>query len=224
MKLLLVSPPILKQVDENQSFILKTDASNYALGAVLIQGEKEQEHPIEYASRLLKPAERNYSTTEREALAVVWAVHKYRGYIEGAQVTILTDHQPLKWLFSIKTPTGRLARWALQLQSYNLKIEYVPGRQNIVADTLSRPPCELETHKDVCECFAFSIDLPHEGTADFKNAQLEDEDLNIIINAFEKANENVYRYTNRGYIMFDGVLYHFGSDDEAENGQLVVPK
>ena len=133
LKLLLVSPPILQQVNEKLPFCLKTDASNYAIGAVLLQGEKDQEHLIEYASRLLKAAERNYSTTER---AVVWAVSKYRGYIEGAEVLVLINHQPLKWLLSLITPRGRLARWALQLQSLNLTFGYTPGRQNVVADTL----------------------------------------------------------------------------------------
>ena len=83
MKKLLTSPPVLKHLSENATFYLKTDASNYALGAVLCQGEKEEEHPIEYVSRLLLPAERNYSTTKREAFAIVWAVQKFRGYIKS---------------------------------------------------------------------------------------------------------------------------------------------
>lgn len=150
LKNLLVSPLILQQVDEKKPFYLKTDASNYALGAVLLQGEKEDEHPIEYASRLLLPAERNYSTTEREALAVVRAGKKICDYIEGSELHVLTDHQPLKWLFSLKSPTGRLARWALQLQPYNIQFGYTPGKKNVVADTLSRPPCN--THSNVsCE-------------------------------------------------------------------------
>lgn len=76
----LISPPILKQADGTNPFTIRTDASNYALGAVLLQGKSPDEHVIEYASRLLIPAERNYSTTEREALAVVWALEKFRGY------------------------------------------------------------------------------------------------------------------------------------------------
>ncbi|GFS92598.1 retrovirus-related Pol polyprotein from transposon 297 [Trichonephila clavipes] len=110
------------------------DASNYALGAVLLQGEGSDEHPIEYASRLLTPAERNYSTTEREALAVVWALKKFRGYIEGTEITVASDHQPLKWLLNLKSPTGRLARWALEIQSFNLKAQYIPGKANVVAN------------------------------------------------------------------------------------------
>ncbi|GFS60073.1 transposon Tf2-9 polyprotein [Trichonephila clavipes] len=72
LKNCLTTPPVLKQADGTQPYIIRTDASNYALGAVLLQGEESDEHPIEYASRLLTPSERNYSTTEREALAVVF--------------------------------------------------------------------------------------------------------------------------------------------------------
>lgn len=97
LKTLLTSAPILKQAVDDEPFVLKTDASGYALGAVLLQGEGANEHPIEYASRLLSNAEQNYSTIEREALAIVWAVQKFRGYIEGASVKLITDHQPLKW-------------------------------------------------------------------------------------------------------------------------------
>ncbi|GFW78890.1 retrovirus-related Pol polyprotein from transposon 17.6 [Trichonephila clavipes] len=135
----LTTPPVLKQADGTKPYIIRTDASNYALGAVLLQGEGSDEHPIEYASRLLTPAERNYSTTEREALAVVWALKKFRGYIEGTEITVASDHQPLKWLLNLKSPTGRLARWALEIQSFNLKVQYIPGKANVVADMLSRP-------------------------------------------------------------------------------------
>lgn len=95
MKSLLTTSPVLQQADETKPFIIRTDASGYAIGAVLVQGEKEEEHPIEYASRLLIPAEQNYSTIEREALAVVWAINKFRGYVEGSEVSIASDHQPL---------------------------------------------------------------------------------------------------------------------------------
>ncbi|GFT03324.1 retrovirus-related Pol polyprotein from transposon 17.6 [Trichonephila clavipes] len=95
LKQCLITPPILRQVDPKKPFIIRTDASSYALGAVLLQGESPtDEQPVEYASRLLSSAEKNYSTTEREALAVVWALNKFRGYIEGAEITVASDHQP----------------------------------------------------------------------------------------------------------------------------------
>ncbi|GFX90565.1 retrovirus-related Pol polyprotein from transposon 297 [Trichonephila clavipes] len=142
LKSKLASPPVLKPADGTKPFVIRTDASSVALGAVLLQGEKDEEHPIEYASRLLSSSERNYSTTEKEALAVVWALEKFRGYVEGQTIRLSSDHQPLKWLLSLKSPTGRLARWALQIQSYNLTIDYIPGRSNFIADLLSRPTSE----------------------------------------------------------------------------------
>ncbi|GFX94771.1 retrovirus-related Pol polyprotein from transposon 297 [Trichonephila clavipes] len=104
LKQCLVSPPILKQADFSKPFLIRTDASNYALAAVLLQGEDKEEHPVEFASRLLNPAESNYSTTEQEALAVVWALNKFRGYIDGASITVASDHQPLRWLMKLKSP------------------------------------------------------------------------------------------------------------------------
>lgn len=142
LKIALTSAPILGQLDDSLPLTLKTDASGYALGAVLVQGIMDNEHPIEYASRLLTAAERNYSTIEREALAMVWALEKFRGYIEDKEIQVVTDHQPLKWLMSIKSPSGRLARWALRIQAFNVQIQYTPGRTNVVADTLSRPPID----------------------------------------------------------------------------------
>ncbi|GFW52877.1 retrovirus-related Pol polyprotein from transposon 17.6 [Trichonephila clavipes] len=96
---------------------------HYALGAVLLQGESPtDEQPVECASRLLSSAEKNYSTTEREALAIVWALNKFRGYIEGAEITVASDHQPLKWLMNLTSPTGRLARARDGHFKYNLTI------------------------------------------------------------------------------------------------------
>ncbi|GFX45425.1 retrovirus-related Pol polyprotein from transposon 297 [Trichonephila clavipes] len=122
LKQCLVSTQILKQADFSKPFLIRTDASNYALRAVLLQEEDKEEHPVEFSSRL-NPAERNYSTTAREALAVVWALTKFRGYIDGASIIVASDHQPLRWLMKLKSPTRRLARWALQLQSLNLNME-----------------------------------------------------------------------------------------------------
>ncbi|GFS74448.1 retrovirus-related Pol polyprotein from transposon 297 [Trichonephila clavipes] len=125
--------PYLDDIIVWSETLKNTYVSNYTLGAVLLQGEGSDEHPIEYDSRLLTPAEHNYSTTGREALAVVWALKKFRGYIEGTETT--SDHQPLKWLLNLKSPTGRLLRWALEIQSFNQKVQYIPGKANVVADT-----------------------------------------------------------------------------------------
>lgn len=106
-------------------FILQTGVSAYVLGAALLQGEGQDECPVEYAIRILSPAEMNDSTTETEALAVVWVVSRFRGYLEETLVIIITDHQPLNWRMFLKS---RWASWALKLKPYDLRIEYTPGR------------------------------------------------------------------------------------------------
>lgn len=226
LKQRLSSAPILIQADYSKPFILRTDASSYALGAVLLQGEGNEERPIEYASRLLIPAERNYSTTEREALAVVWAVERFRGYIEGHEVIVGSDHQPLKWLLTLKSPSGRLVRWALKLQCFNLKFQYTPGKANVIADTLSRPTCE-EGNKDECGLCSVIIDLPARSPADLRRAQLDDLELKKIISELEDTSDadsiGVKRWSERGYFLQQGVLYRYNPDVDTEEPQLVVP-
>ncbi|GBM26817.1 Transposon Ty3-I Gag-Pol polyprotein [Araneus ventricosus] len=182
-----------------------------------------EKHSIEYASRLLNSAERNYSTTEREALAVVWALNKFRGYIEGSKITVASDHQPLNWIMKLKSPSGRLARWALQLQSFDLNLEYIPGKSNVVADMLSR--LDYDQKIPSCEENTVSIDFPARSPMEIREEQLKDEDLRKIIRCFENDDKNVNHanWLERGYLMNQGVLYRFSHDSESEEAQLVVP-
>jgi hypothetical protein len=136
LKEALTSTPVLAQPDFGRTFQLYTDASNTALGAVL----EQDGHPICYASRSLNQNERNYSATERECLAVLWAIAKFRKYLLGRRFTVFTDHHSLKWLLSTTNLSGRLARWSLTLQEYNMDIQHRPGRSHSNADALSRLP------------------------------------------------------------------------------------
>lgn len=147
---------------------------------------------MEYASRLLIPAGRNYSTTEKEALAVVWAVEQFHGYIEGFKVLIRTNHQTLKWLLSLKSPSGHLARWALKLQPYDLEVGYTPGKINVIADTLSRPPIDNLT--DDVEINEIRIQIPTRSSAEIRKAQTEDAEVKKIIDAFEINDESMIRW------------------------------
>lgn len=148
----LVSAPILSCPDFEKHFYLQTDASNTGLGAVLYQKYEEGDKVIAYASRSLTPAERKYSTTEHECLAVLWAVERFRPYLEGMPFTVLTDHQSLKWLHNLKDPQGRLARWAIKLQQYQFSIEHRSGKLNVAADALSR------IHENVVGTMELSFD------------------------------------------------------------------
>ncbi|GBN40848.1 Retrovirus-related Pol polyprotein from transposon 17.6 [Araneus ventricosus] len=181
-----------------------------------------EELPIEYASRLLNSAERSYSTTKREALAVVWALNKFRGYIEGYKITVASDHQPLKWLMKLKSPSGRVTRWSLQLQSFNLNLEYIPGKSNVVADMLSRLDYDQEIPS--CEENTVSIDFPARSPMEIRKQQLKDEDLRKIIHCFENDDKDVNHanWLERGYLMNQGVLYRYSHDSESEDGHFAV--
>lgn len=134
----LVSTPLLTIPDFNETFSIHCDASDIGLGAVICQGLNDQ--PIAFASRKLKGAETRYSVTERECLAVVFAIQKFRPYIEGYHFKIYTDHSSLIWLFRQENPPGRLARWIMGLSQYDFEIHHRKGDQNIVPDALSRLP------------------------------------------------------------------------------------
>ena len=108
--------PVLARPDFTRPFTVQADASKNAIGAVLTQESDDGEHPILYVSRVLTSAERNYSTTEKECLALLWAIKKLRPYLEGYKFTAITDHSALRWLRNLKEPTSRLARWALKMQ------------------------------------------------------------------------------------------------------------
>jgi len=136
----LLKEPILQYPNFEKPFNITTDASGYAIAAILSQGPIGKDLPIAYCSRLLNQAEQNYSTIEKELLAIVYAVQYYRPYIYGNEFNLITDHKPLVWLNSIKDPTSRLTKWGLKLAEYTYKVIYKPGTANINVDALSRNP------------------------------------------------------------------------------------
>lgn len=151
----LTNPPILQFPDFSSDFILTTDASQYAIGAVLSQGIIGKDLPVAYASRSLNKAETNYSTIERELLAIVWAAQHFRPYLYGKRFRIYTDHRPLTYIFSISNPSSRLMRFRLKLEEYEYEVVYKPGKANTNADALSRilqlNKCTDNTQKELYE-------------------------------------------------------------------------
>jgi hypothetical protein len=138
LKELLTTAPILQFPDFSQPFIITTDASRDAAGCILSQGEVGKDLPIAFASRTFNKAERNYSTTDLEMAAIVWAVKQFRPYVLGRHFTIVTNHKPLKWVFSVKDPSSRLLRWRIKLEQYDFTIHYRSGKAISHADFLSR--------------------------------------------------------------------------------------
>ncbi|XP_065939102.1 uncharacterized protein [Magallana gigas] len=138
LKHMLSERPILKLPEFNETFILRTDAADDGIGAVLLQMEDDEKLPVAYASRKLQPRENAYAVIEKECLAVVWGIQKFHQYLYGREFLLETDHQPLTYLNKAKTENSRLMRWALQLQPYRFRIIAIKGSDNVGADYLSR--------------------------------------------------------------------------------------
>ena len=155
-KKIIANHPVLKPFNTKFRTLLETDSSGYGVSAVLFQRENDsvEWHPVEFASRTLNSAERNYSNIEREALSIIFGVEKFKHYLLGGRFTIHNDQQPLKKLLGCNsniptTCSARLQRWALRLSYFDYDLEYSRGSINVNSDCLSRLP--LSDTVNICE-------------------------------------------------------------------------
>lgn len=175
-KTLISKQTLLSHPDWNQPFKLNVDASNVAVGAVLSQNNG----PIAYYSRTLSNSERNYSATDREFVALIAAVKHFRTFLYGHSFTVFTDHQPLLAMVRSKPLNGRHARYHLLLQEYDFDLKFIPGRQNTVADALSRSKLNPDADTFLCAVSESDVDelirrfhfAGHFGTNKVRNALL----------------------------------------------------
>jgi len=138
LKNALIKPTLLKYSDFNKKFCIIPNASKQACGAVLTQTYGDKQLPVAYASRSFTKGESNKNTTEQELAAIHWAITYFRPYIYGKHFTIKTDHRPLTYLSSMTNPSSKLTRMRLDLEEYEFTVEYLKGKDNFVADALSR--------------------------------------------------------------------------------------
>ncbi|KAM2585835.1 hypothetical protein TB2_046649 [Malus domestica] len=208
---MLTSAPIIRPPDWSIPFELMCDASDYALGAVLGQRKDKQPHVIYYASRTLNDAQLNYSTTEKELLAVVFALDKFRSYLLGTKVIIYTDHAVLKYLLTKKEAKPRLIRWMLLLQEFDIEIRDKKGSENVVADHLSRLVHE-EDVVPIPETFPdeqlMSIEVSMPWYADLVNYLAS----KVIPSEFNKNQRDKLKYDARNYVWDDPYLWKYCSD------------
>ena len=141
----LASSPILQAPDFSKDWHLYTDASGQAIGSVLTQeveiDGKVRRLPVAYYSRTLRGAEERYPAVEQEALAIIESLKKFRPLVYSARVIVWSDNKALSWLFErAHDRNSRIARWTLSLQEANAEVRYIPGKENVIADTLSRAP------------------------------------------------------------------------------------
>ena len=148
LKECMTSTPVLAYPNANEPFILDTDASNFAVGAELIQIQGGRERVIGYDSMILDKCQRKYCTTRKELLAVVVFTRKYRPYLLGRPFHLRTDHNSLIWLMGFKNIEGQLSRWLEELSAYDMRIIHRPGKEHGNADGMSRIPGTADCFTD----------------------------------------------------------------------------
>ena len=216
--------------DWDQEFEVMCDASDFAMGAVLGQRKEKLFRAIYYASRTFNEAQENYSTTEKEMLAIVFAYEKFRPYILGSHVIVHTDHAAIKYLMSKRKAKPRLIRWVLLLQEFDLEIMDKKGCDNVIADDLSRVE-QNETEKEEAELiqyfpdellFKVSFQIPW--YADIVNYLA----CGVVPREFSYQQKRKLRTDSRYYICDDPLLFKRGADmiirrcvPESEQGKIL---
>lgn len=202
-KQILTLDPVLTYPDFNKEFTLTTDASDFAIGAVLSQGPVGKDRPIAYASRTLTQTEERYSTTEKEFLAIVWAVKHFRPYLYGRQFKLFTDHQPLT--FSMTNANHRIIRGKLALEEFDYELIYIPGKLNSVADALSRIKVdELNANSQA------SMDV--EPSEHEKDTDQESDEMTV--HSADTSDDYYIRYTERPINFFrTQVIFRISGND-----------
>lgn len=238
LKVALTSAPVLGYPDFSRDFILDTDASGEGSGAVLSQLVDGQECVIAYASKKFSKAERHYSVTRRELLAVVTAVKHFRHYLFGRRFTVRTDHGSLRWLLNFKDAEGQMARWLETLGMFDFVIEHRAGTKHSNADALSRMPLDEDLGSKVQSSICAGVFLSKEFSPDaIRKAQREDSCLIPLILGLETNERPAWSEVARlgvttkslwmqwGQLMLsEGVLYRrFEKLGFGELLQLVVP-
>ena len=174
LKQSLMTAPILSLPVDEGEYILDTDASNYAIGAVLQQVQNGVERVLAYGSRLLSEAEVNYCTTRKEMLAVVDFVGVYRQYLVGRRFTVRSDHSALRWMLKSMEVSGQSARWVELMAEYDFVLIHRAGKAHGNADGLSRPPrrcrrpgicCDVEQEL-TNECTTSYVDHPPQASVE----------------------------------------------------------
>ncbi|GJW60065.1 reverse transcriptase domain-containing protein [Tanacetum coccineum] len=179
----LIESPILVVPNWDYDFEIMCDASDFALGAVLGQRKDKHFHPIHYASKTMTGAQLHYTTTEKEMLAVVYALEKFRPYLVLSKTIVYTDHSAIKYLMAKQDAKSRLLRWILLLQEFNLEIRDKKGAENVAADHLSR----LENpHKNELEKQNITESFPLESLGKVEEVK----EINVNDNVLNE-NENV---------------------------------
>jgi len=215
LKTALTSDSVLAHPRFDLPFILSCDASNYAISSILSQLQNGKERPISFASRMLNKAEKNYSTTHKELLAVVFGTQIHRCFLYGRKFRIVTDHAALKWLITVKNhQCARLTRWVLKLAEYEFEIEHKPGKKHVNADSLSRHIASMRPDETT---LTETSDLTEVGLT--REAVFEEQRKDAYC---RRKVEEIEAQQESGFeLSTDGLLY---KGDKLSEAKLVVPE
>jgi hypothetical protein len=220
----------LVQPDDSQDYIINTDASVKAIGAVLMQRNKEGlVNIVSTASRVITPAEQRYTTCELELMAIVYALRKFRVYIYGHKVTLNTDHKSLIFLKKCVVTSNRVARWLLEVEQWELEIRHIKGVDNTLADVLScNPPhyntpnsTNLRRHNQIM-VHAIELNIDNSVKRELKNlAVLQNTDprLKTIMGELTAYSPTI----GKKYLVKKDVLYCKG-DKEGQSWKAMLPE
>ena len=209
-------------------FNLYTDASGYAVGAVLTQVLPEGEKVIQYLSRQLSPTQVRWSTIEKEAYAIIFAINKIRPYLWGSPITVFTDHKPLSSLFTSEMKNMRVQRWAVMLSEYDITFKYKTGATNKVADALSRlRPTQTDVYEDAPPSTSVNIIDSHTPplVSDDKapeSSEIPPIPLGITIDALKDHQAQAFSLTianiadSKDFVMEDGLLYRIAPPAQSD--------
>ncbi|GJX41080.1 reverse transcriptase domain-containing protein [Tanacetum coccineum] len=218
LKKKLTEAPILIAPNWDQPFEIMCDASDYAIGAVLGQRIEKHFRPIHYASKTMTEAESNYTTTEKEMLAVVYAFEKFRSYLIMNKSVVYTDHSALKYLFNKKDAKARLLRWVLLLQEFDFKVIDTKGAENYAADHLSRlenPYENVFDPKEINETFPLET-LNTVTSHDNQNTPCAIKQMTRV----EFSHQRNVNSTKEE--VFQGKRRNFTTQDQIESSMLVI--
>lgn len=194
LKAALSSAPFIVPPNPDLPYTITTDASDYAIGAVITQDHGHGPQPVAFESRKLTPTEINYPTHDKELLAIVHAVKKWRHYVEGTKFKVITDHNSLKYFATQPELSRRQVRWMMLVQHFNMDIAYAPGSTNIVADALSRRQHDHKINAISVTTVSSSL------LDDIKAAYASDE---LAKSVLAKPGTHV-----SGYVLVDGLICH----------------
>lgn len=207
---------LLSFPDQSLPYYLNTDCSKTALAGELYQLDSEGNRcPIYFYSRVLSPSEKNYTTTEQELLAIVTCCSKFRQLILGRKVFVETDHQALTFFRQAALTSGRLTRWSLFLQEYDLDISHIKGVNNTAVDTLSRYPPELDQLQpefDEINVFRSKVFKPNLDSKLFKQVPELTKNDPLCSKIIEKLHQNDPT-TNNLYFLNDQQILFFKKPD-----------